>query len=616
MFRLAAAMSAILVAASFALPGARAAEQVPSHGMAMHGDLKYPPGFTQFDYVNPAAPKGGEVRLGALGSYDSFNGFIIRGESAAGLEGLIYDTLTIQALDEPFSQYCLLCESVQMPEDRSWVAFTLRPEARWHDGKPITVEDVIWTFNTLREQGQPFYRFYYASVSSVEKTGPRTVRFEFDSSENRELPLIIGQLAVLPKHYWEARDFTATTLDPPLGSGPYRIESFEPGRSVTYARDPDYWGADLPVRRGFFNFDRIRYDYYRDATVQIEAFMAETLDFRAENSSRHWATAYNVPAVRENRMIKEEIPHNRSAGMQGFVYNMRRPIFEDRLVRRALAFAFDFEWSNKTLFYGQYTRTRSFFDNSELEAEGLPQGEERQILARYRRQLPEEVFTQEYNPPATDGSGNNREQLREALTLLRQAGWDIDPETRKLINQETGQVMSFEILLVSPLFERVVLPFTKNLARLGIDVSVRTVDTAQYIDRLNNYDFDMIIFTWGQSLSPGNEQRNFWSSSAAERPGSRNFAGVKDPVVDRLIELVISAPTREALVQRTRALDRVLQWKHIVIPQWHIPYDRVVYWNKFGRPSVVPDSGYSFMTWWIDPTRLKVLEAQKRAAAN
>lgn len=613
MFRLATAASAVLISATLAAPAP--AQVYRGHGIAMHGDLKYQPGFSHFNYVVPNAPKGGEVRLSSLGSFDTFNGFIIKGEPAAGL-GLIYDTLTVQSLDEPFSEYCLLCETIEMSEDRSWVAFTLRPQARWHDGKPVTADDVIWTFNTLRSKGDPFYRFYYGSVSEVRKTGPRTVRFDFERGENRELPLIIGQLTVLPKHYWEGREFDATTLNPPLGSGPYRIETHEPGRSITYVRDPDYWGANLPQRRGFFNFDRIRYDYYRDATVAIEAFKSGSIDFREENSSRHWATTYNIPAVTDGQMVKEELPHRLSTGMQGFVFNTRRSLFENRLVRRALAYAFDFEWSNKTLFFGQYTRTRSFFENSELAARGLPQGEERQILAKHRSRLPAEVFTAEYNPPSTDGSGNNREQLREALNILRQAGWDINAETRKLANKKTGQEMKFEILLVSPLFERIVLPFQKNLARLGIDVSVRTVDSAQYIERLNNFDFDMIVFTWGQSLSPGNEQRNFWGSSAAERPGSRNLAGVKDRVVDDLIELVISARTRQSLVQRTRALDRVLQWQHIVIPQWHIPYDRVVYWNRFSRPAVIPDSGYSFLTWWIDPVREQVLEAKRRGLQN
>jgi microcin C transport system substrate-binding protein len=590
---------------------ATAAETYKGHGIAMHGDLKYPAGFRNFAYVNPMAPKGGTVRLDAIGSYDSFNGFIIKGQPAI-LLGLIYDSLMTASLDEPFSEYCLLCETVEMPRDRSWVAFTLRANAKWHDGQPVTVEDVIWTFNTLREKGDPFYRFYYANVTKVQKTGERSVKFTFQRSENRELPLIIGQLPVLPKHYWEDRDFEATTLEPPLGSGPYRIETFEPGRSITYARVPDYWGARIPVNVGLNNFDTIRYDYYRDSTVAIEAFKSGAIDYRAENSSRHWATSYNVPAVRDGRIKKETLPHGRSAGMQGFAFNLRRPIFEDRMVRKALAHAFDFEWSNKTLFYGQYTRTRSFFQNSELAATGVPQGREREILAKFGRKLPREVLTTEYNPPATDGSGNNRAQLREALEILRGAGWDIDEESRKLIHKKSKQEMKFEVLLVSPLFERVVLPMKKNLARLGIDITVRTVDTAQYQERLNNFDFDMIVMTWGQSLSPGNEQRNFWGSDAADRPGSRNFTGIKDPVVDDLIEMVIAAPTRQELVHRTRALDRVLQWQHIVIPQLHIPYDRVLYWSKFSRPEIIPTRGASLFTWWIDPEKERALEDQGR----
>ncbi len=610
MNRLATATATLLLTASLAT-GATAAETYKGHGLAMHGDLKYPAGFRNFDYVNPAAPKGGEVRLAATGSYDSFNGFIIKGQPAISL-GLIYDSLMMNSLDEPFSEYCLLCETVEVPQDRSWVAFTLRANARWHDGKPITVEDVIWTFNTLREKGDPFYRYYYASVEKVEKTGDRSVKFTFVRGENRELPLIIGQLPVLPKHYWENKDFEATTLEPPLGSGAYRIDSFEPGRSITYVRVSDYWGARLAVNVGSSNFDKVRYDYYRDSTVAIEAFKSGAVDYRDENSSRHWATSYNIPAVRDGRLKKEEIPHKRSAGMQGFVFNMRREIFKDPMVRQALAYGFDFEWSNKTLFYGQYARSRSFFQNSELAANGLPQGREREILAGFADRLPPEIFTRTYTPPVTDGSGNNREQLRYALTQLQQAGWDINTATRKLTHTETGKVMEFEVLLVSPLFERVVLPFKKNLVRLGIEVKVRTVDPAQYQERLNNYDYDMIVWTWGQSMSPGNEQRNFWGSESADRKGSRNFSGIKDPVIDELIELVIAAPTREELVQRTRALDRVLQWSHIVIPHWHGPYDRVLSWDKFSRPSVIPDRGTSLFTWWVDPVKERNLEAKGR----
>jgi microcin C transport system substrate-binding protein len=611
MNRFAAATAALIFIATLAPGAAPAAETWKGHGLAMHGDLKYPPGFRNFDYVNPAAPKGGEVRLATIGGYDSFNGFIIKGQPAVAL-GLIYDSLMEGSLDEPFSSYCLLCETVEVPEDRSWVAFTLRPQARWHDGKPITVDDVIWTFNMLREKGNPFYRYYYGSVAKVEKTGDRSVKFTFVPGENRELPLIIGQLVVLPHHYWLDKDFEATTLVPPLGSGAYRIADYEAGRSITYERVPDYWGAGLAVNVGTSNFDKVRYDYYRDATVSIEAFKSGAADYRDENSSRHWATSYNIPAVADGRLKREQIPHKRSAGMQGFAFNLRRDIFADPSVRQALAYGFDFEWSNKTLFYGQYTRTRGFFQNSELAATDLPQGRERDILAEFADRLPPEVFTKVYTPPATDGSGNNREQLRYALTLLQQAGWDIDKDTRKLTHTETGKVMKFEVLLVSPLFERVVLPFKKNLVRLGIDVTVRTVDSSQYQERLTNFDFDMIVFSWGQSMSPGNEQRNFWGSEAADRQGSRNFTGIKDPVIDELIEMVIAAPTREELVQRTRALDRVLQWNHIVIPHWHTPYDRVLYWDKFSRPSVVPDRGASLFTWWVDPVKERALEAKGR----
>lgn len=612
MNRLAAITVTLLLSATLAPAGAMAAEPKKSHGLAMHGGLKYKAGFRNFAYVNPAAPKGGEVRLGATGSYDSLNGFIIKGQPVIAL-GLIYDSLMVASLDEPFSKYCLLCETIQVPRDRSWVAFTLRANARWHDGKPITVEDVIWTFNTLRKKGAPFYRYYYSSVDSVKKTGERSVKFIFKRGENLEMPLIIGELPVLPKHYWADRDFSKTTLEAPLGSGPYKVGSFEPGRSITYTRVPDYWGTRLPVNIGSNNFDIVRYDYYRDSTVEIEAFKSGAIDYRAENSSRHWATSYKIRPVADGRMKKEELKHRRSAGMQGFVFNMRRDFFKDITVRKALGYAFDFEWSNKTLFYGQYVRTRSFFQNSELAATGLPKGRERDILSKYTRKLPKEVFSRAYNPPATNGSGNNRAQLKEALRLLKLAGWDINEETRKLTNKKTGKEMKFEILLRSPLFERIVLPVKKNLSRLGIDVTVRTVDSAQYQERVENFDFDMITSGWGQSLSPGNEQRNFWSSEAANRPGSDNYSGIRNSVVDELIEMVIAAPSRQELIYRTRALDRVLQWQHIVIPQFHTPYDRVLYWNKFSRPKVIPMRGASLFTWWVDPVKDRALEAKGRS---
>ena len=489
---------AALAALTVAVPAAFGDEVRTSHGIAMHGDLKYGPDFEHFDYVDPEAPKGGAVRLEAIGAFDSFNPFIVKGNPAAGI-GRIYETLMTGSADEPFSEYGLLAETVTWPRDRSWVEFTLRAEARWHDGEPVTPEDVLWTFETLRTKAVPFYRGYYRDVKKAERRGERTVRFTFGKGVNRELPLILGQLVVLPKHYWMERDFTRTTLEPPLGSGPYRVGAFEPGRYVEYRRVDDYWGKDLPVNVGRDNFDRVRHDYYRDGTVSVEAFKAGEYDFRAENSSKNWAAAYDFPAIEQGLVKKEEVPHDRSTGMQGFAFNTRRPLFADPRVRRALAYAFDFEWSNRSLFYGQYTRTRSYFDNSELAAAGLPGADEMAILEPYRDRLPEEVFTTEYEPPATDGSGRIRANLRTGSKLLRDAGWRIHKATRKLTHQETGQVMEFEVLLVSPLFERVVLPFTRNLARLGVTATVRTVDSAQYRRRLDDFDFDVVIASWGQS---------------------------------------------------------------------------------------------------------------------
>ncbi|MBL6931421.1 MAG: ABC transporter substrate-binding protein [Rhodospirillales bacterium] len=582
----------------------------PSHGLAMHGQLKYGPDFKNFDYVNPHAHKGGDVKLATTGSFDSFNNFIIKGESAAGIGG-IYDTLLVSSADEAFSEYGLLAESVETPEDRSWVQFVLRKEARWHDGKPVSADDVIWTFNTLVEKGQPFYRFYYGSVEKVEKIDERTVRFSFKAGENRELPLIMGQLIVLPRHYWQDRDFSRTTLEPPLGSGAYKIDSFEPGRFVKYSRVDDYWGRNLPVNVGKDNFDTLRYDYYRDATVQVEAFKAGEFDFRAENASKSWATAYNFPALDKGLVIKEEIKHNRGAGMQGYIYNTRRTIFADTKVRQALATAFDFEWSNRNLFYGQYKRTRSYFDNSELTATGLPGPHELAILEPYRGRIPDEVFTTEYNPPRTKGDGRIRDNLKTGDALLKQAGWII--KDKKRVHAETGEVMEFEIMLISPTLERVTLPMVKNLERLGVTARVRTVDTAQYLRRLETFDFDIITFVFGQSLSPGNEQRGYWGSEAADQNGSRNFIGIKDPVIDELIEKLIAAPNRESLINHTKALDRVLQWGHYVIPHWHLDYDRLVYWNKFQRPEKTPLAGAQFSTWWINPDSAEKTQKAKKS---
>ena len=586
-----------------------------SHGIAMHGDLKYPADFKHFDYVNPDAPKGGEVRLWASGGFDTFNPYVIKGRPAAGT-AMLFETLMTSSADEPFSEYGLLAETVEMPADRSWVAFTLREDAKWHDGKPVTVDDVIWSFETLKEKGAPFFRYYYANVETPVKTGERTVKFSFTGGTNRELPLIVGQAPVLPKHYWAGRDFEATTLEPPLGSGPYRIVDFEPNRHIVYERVADYWGAGHPTQKGFWNFDRVRFDYYRDTTVAIEAFKSGAFDYRTENSSKDWATAYDVPAIRDGSMVKKTFDHNRTAGMQGFVMNQRRATFQDPKVRQALSYAFDFEWSNKALFYGQYVRTRSYFDNSELASTGVPDGAVLELLEPYRGQLPDEVFTTAYEPPKTDGSGNIRQNLRTALTLLREAGWQVNPDTKKLTNKETGAEFSFEILLVSPLFERIALPFTGNLKRLGIEASVRTVDSSQYKERLDNFDFDMVVGSWGQSASPGNEQRDFWGTESAGRNGSRNLSGISNPVVDALIDGVIAAPDRTSLVNSVRALDTVLLWQHLVIPHWHIPYDRYVYWDRFAQPAVIPDQGAQFFAWWIDPVKDARLSQLRRAATR
>ena len=624
---------AFAVGAALAPPPANAAEAGKTrHAMAMHGAPKYGPDFKHFDYANPDAPKGGEVHYAAIGTFDNLNPFILKGHAVAGA-GTLFETLTTGAQDEAFTRYGLLAESIEMPDDRSWVAFTLRNEARWHDGKPVTPEDVIFSLDVLKNKGHPRFRFYYANVIKAEKVGPRKVRFTFSgaadtqaarpaaagsscgftlgSSVNQELPLIVGEMAIVPRHYWEGKDFTKTTLDPAiLGSGPYKIKSFEPGRTIVYERDKNYWGADLPVNRGSNNFDVIHYDYYRDSTVALEAFKAGAYDFRMENASKSWATAYESPAVKAGLIKKEEIRHELGTGMQAFVFNTRKPIFQDRRVRQALAYAFDFEWTNKNLFYGQYTRTTSYFSNTELASRGKPGPEELKILECFRGRIADEVFAQEYKPPASDGSGNIRRNLRAAIKLFGQAGWVFKEGT--LINEKSGQPLSFEILLSQPIWERIALPFKRNLAKLGVEVKVRTVDTAQYQKRTEKFDFDMIVDVFGQSLSPGNEQRDVWGSASADREGGRNTIGIKDPAIDQLTDLVIAAPDRESLIARTRALDRVLLWGHYVIPHWHIRTFRVAAWDKFGRPKVTPKYGLGLGTWWIDAAKAASLEARKK----
>ena len=584
------------------------------HAFAMHGKPKYGENFKHFEYVNPLAPKGGKLINEAMGTFDSFNPFILKGVKAAGL-GLIYDSLMVGSSDEAFTNYGLIAESIIVPEDRSWVSFNLNPDAKWHDGRPISVDDVIWTFNTLISEGHPSFKIYYRDVELVEQTGKRQVTFRFPKSTNRELPLILGQMTILPKHYWEGQNFKKTTLKPPLGSGAYRIKNFEAGRSISYERVKHYWATDLPVNKGQSNFDEISYEYYRDRDVATEAFKSGAFDLRAENQSKRWATAYDFPALKEGKVKKILIPHERPTGMQGFVFNIRKDFFSDPKVRLAINYAWDFEWTNKTLMYNAYKRTNSYFSNSELSSSGtLPEGEELKILQKFKRQVPKQVFDEVYKAPQTDGSGNNRKNLRLALKLLREAGWAV--KDGKLVNRN-GIPLKFELLIAYPSIERLALPLKQSLKRLGIEMSIRTVDVAQYQQRVDTFDFDMIVSSFGQSLSPGNEQRDFWHSTNADRPGSRNLIGIKEPAIDKLVELVIESPDRESLISRTRALDRVLLWNHYVIPHFHLQASRLVFWNIFGRPKNVAKYSSGFPnTWWLDIAKEKEVRAWKDQRTN
>ncbi|HCI47418.1 MAG TPA: hypothetical protein DFI00_08990 [Rhodospirillaceae bacterium] len=598
--RFSATVSILLFTAQTAL-----AENYVGHAVSKGEPPAYGPDFNHFDYVNPDAPKGGTVKLGAVGGFDSLNPFIIKGQ-AAGISslldtGFVYMALTERGEDEVFAQYGGLARTIEYPEDYSWVAFELRPEAVWHDGEPITAEDVVWTFNTLREVGHPIYASYYADVDTVTAESERRVKFQFKRAGNGELPLIMGQLPILPKHYWTAEDRNLgdTTLEPPLGSGPYRVATVDSPRSVTLERVEDWWAADLPVFKGQYNFDRIDIDYYRDANVQLEAFKGGALDFRVENTARNWATAYDIPAIKRGDMLKEQIEHDLPQGMQAFSFNLRRQIFQDIRVRQALIELFDFEWMNKTIFYDSYTRTDSYFENSDLASSGLPSGRELEILETFRDQLNPAVFTETYTPPTTGDGTSMRDNLRTAMQLLQQAGYSV--RDGKMVHAETGKPLAFEVLLFQKSFERVVLPFRQNLERLGIDVSVRLVDSNQYVQRVRDFDFDMITQVLPQSDSPGNEQREYWHSSNVDVSGSRNYMGVSDPVVDRLVEMVIQAPDRDELVYRVRALDRVLLHGHYVIPHWHLTRDRVAYWNKLQRPEVTPKNGIDLNNWWVKP---------------
>lgn len=602
-----------LFAAGFGLvafSGPAMAQQGPirTHALSLLGDPALPADFPHWPWVNPDAPKGGEVTLTALGSFDSLNPFILRGTAAVGLVN-IYDQLLASSSDEASTEYAHLAEVVEIPADRMGVSFELRANARWHDGQPITAEDVVWTFNTLRSQGRPFFRAYWGDVTEAVAESPRRVTFRFRTNENRELALILGQIYVLPKHFWEGRDFARPLQDIPLGSGGYRVESFDSGRSINYRRVADEWSAGLNTKRGTQNFDVLRYEYFRDTTVAFEAFKAGQIHFRTENIARNWATGYDFPAARRGLVKRDEIRHQLPTGMQAFVMNLRRPLFQDARVREALMMVFDYEWLNANIFNGLYARTGSFFSNSELASSGLPQGRELAILERYRGRVPESVFTTEFRLPTTDASGNNRDGLRRALTLMREAGWEV--RNRRLVNAQ-GQGFSFEILLNGASFERVALPYVQWLQRLGIEARVRTVDPAQYQVRTDAFDYDMTVDVIGQSLSPGNEQRDYWTCAKARENGSQNIAGICDPVIDELVEMLINAPDREELIARTRALDRVLLHHHFVIPQWHNRLFWVAFWDRFGRPERNPRYALGFDSWWLDAARDAALTAARR----
>jgi microcin C transport system substrate-binding protein len=596
--------------ASPARAEAAAGEPAWRHALSLFGSVKYPADFARFDYVNPDAPKGGVVRQISIGTFDNFNPTVagVKGTIAAAV-GLIYESLTTPSEDEVSTEYGALAESVSHPEDFSSVTYRLRPQAKWHDGAPVTPDDVIFSLDSFKKH-HPQYSAYYRHVVKAEKVGERDVKFTFDAPGNRELPQIVGQLTVLPKHWWEGtdsegrkRDISATTLEKPLGSGAYRIKEFVAGRSIALERAKDYWGRDLNINIGRHNFEELRYEYFRDSTVALEAFKGDQVDWRTENSAKNWATAYDFPAVTEKRVLKEEFPNRSSGIMQAFALNIRREKFADQRVRRALNFAFDFEEMNKQIFFDQYKRISSYFDGTELASSGLPQGRELEILETVRTQVPAEVFTTAYTNPVGGNPEAVRENLREALRLLKEAGYEV--RDRKLVDAKTGMQFVLELLVEDPSFERVMLFFKPSLERLGIAASVRVIDPAQYENRLRSWDFDVVTSSWGESLSPGNEQREYWGSQSANMAGSRNIIGIKNPAIDKLIERVIYTKDRDDLIAATRALDRVLLWNHYVVPQWNYPKVRTARWDRFGRPSELPKYGLSGFPalWWFDPDK-------------
>ena len=589
------------------------------HGMSAFGDLKYPSDFPHFDYVNPNAPKGGAFRLHSIGTFDNLNPFVLkgtrlRGDAAIALSGLPYDSLMVRALDEPDAMYGLVANRVEIAPDRSWVAFKMRPEARFNDGSPLTAEDVLFSYEILIAKGTPQYRIILRDVESVVVESAHKVRFSFTKdAAKRDLPLTVAGIPIFSKAYYATRDFSKTTLDPPLGSGPYRITRVDQGRSLVYERVDDYWAKDLPVNRGRYNFETIRFDFYRDRNVAMEAFKAGEYDFREEYTSKTWATAYEFPAIEQGLVQRVSLPDEAPASRQYFVLNQRQEVFKDWRVRAALNHAFDFEWTNKNIFYGLYARTESLFQNTPMAARDLPTPAEVALLEPFRDSLREEIFTRVYEQPKTDGSGNNRRNLRIAKKLLQEAGYTV--KGGKLTTPK-GEPVTVEYLTFSPGFERVVAPLINNLKRLGIEATIRIVDTAQYTNRLHEFDFDLTMAAFGTVATPGLGERALWGSDVANSPGTINYAGITDPVVDALIEKIGNAPDRQSLETAARALDRVLLWNRYVIPAWFNDSNNIAYWDKFTGPAKAakhdPYFGY-IDTWWIDPAKAKALETRRAA---
>lgn len=586
-----------------------AAPATRTDAFSVLGAPALPPGFEAFPYVNPDAPKGGAVTLFALGGFDSFNPYIIRGTPANGVNR-VWDTLLTAAASEAGTAYAHLAESIEISEDRATITFTLDPAARFQDGTAVTAGDVTFTFHALVTSGLPFYRVYYAAVDEVKALGSRAVRFHLRSTKSRELPLILGELPVLPAAFFAHRDFSRPLRTAPLGSGPYRVSAFDFDRSVTYERNPEYWAKDRPSARGMFNFDTIRMEYFRDDTVAFEAFKAGQIDFRNENVSKNWATGYRFPAVKRDFVVLRRVRYRLPTGMQGFAMNTRRAVFSDPHVRQAMAYAFNFEWENKNLFYGLYTRTLSYFANSDLACSGLPQGAELALLEPWRKDLPSEVFTEPFTLPVSNGSEINNKALVAAFHMLEKAGWRLK---NGHLADRAGRPLRFEILLPDPTFVRVALPYTSWLKRLGVTADVRVIDPATYQQRMNNFDFDMTMSVFPQSEIPGNEQRNFWSCTAAHLPGSQNLMGVCSPAIDALIEKLVGAANEQELLAAAHALDRVLLWGWYVVPQWHSEYFNLAYWNRFGFPTAPVRTGYVFDAWWIDEKRATATDAARHA---